>query len=95
MKKRMLSVFMALCVMLTVLPMTALAADGTEPTADSHSESVSYTHLDVYKRQALKQVTHDLHRDGPVGIMTGYEEKFYALGTPICRLEAVSYTHLK
>ena len=29
---------MALCVMLTVLPMTALAADGTEPTADSHSE---------------------------------------------------------
>ncbi|MBS6367419.1 MAG: NADP-dependent isocitrate dehydrogenase [Clostridiales bacterium] len=38
---------------------------------------------------ALKQVTHDLHRDGPVGIMTGYEEKFYALGTPICRLEAV------
>ena len=38
MKKRMLSVFMALCVMLTVLPMTALAADGTEPTADSHSE---------------------------------------------------------
>ena len=38
---------------------------------------------------ALKQVTHDLHRDGPVGILTGYEEKFYALGTPICRLEAV------
>ena len=37
----------------------------------------------------LKNVTHDLHRDGPVGIMTGYEEKFYQLGTPICRLEAV------
>ncbi len=37
----------------------------------------------------LKNVTHDLHRDGPVGIMTGYEEKFYGLGTPICRLEAV------
>ena len=36
----------------------------------------------------LRNVTHDLHRDGPVGIMTGYEEKFYALGTPICRLEA-------
>jgi len=37
---------------------------------------------------ALSNVTHDLHRDGPVGIMTGYEEKFYQLGTPICRLEA-------
>lgn len=37
----------------------------------------------------LKNITHDLHRDGPVGIMTGYEEKFYGLGTPICRLEAV------
>ena len=38
---------------------------------------------------ALKNVTHDLHQNGPVGIMTGYEEKFYQLGTPICRLEAV------
>ena len=37
----------------------------------------------------LKNVTHDRHKDGPVGIMTGYEEKFYQLGTPICRLEAV------
>ena len=37
----------------------------------------------------LRNVTHDLHQNGPVGIMTGYEEKFYALGTPICRLEAV------
>ena len=38
---------------------------------------------------ALSNVTHDLHKDGPVGIMTGYEEKFYGLGTPICRCEAV------
>ncbi len=38
---------------------------------------------------ALKNVTHDLHHDGPVGIMTGYEERFYSQGTPICRLEAV------
>ena len=37
----------------------------------------------------LKNVTHDLHTNGPVGIMTGYEEKFYGLGTPICRCEAV------
>lgn len=37
----------------------------------------------------LKNVTDDLHADGPVGIMTGYEEKFYNLGTPIHRCEAV------
>lgn len=37
----------------------------------------------------LSEVTRDLHRDGIVGIMTGYEEKFHAQGIPICRLEAV------
>ena len=37
----------------------------------------------------LRNVTDDLHANGPVGIMTGYEEKFYALGTPIHRVEAV------
>ena len=37
----------------------------------------------------LKNVTRNLHANGPVGIMTGYEEKFYGLGTPICRCEAV------
>ena len=34
----------------------------------------------------LRNVTDDLHANGPVGIMTGYEEKFYALGTPIHRV---------
>ncbi len=37
----------------------------------------------------VKNVTDDLHRDGPVGVMTGYEEKFYALGTPIHRCEII------
>ena len=37
----------------------------------------------------LSEVTRDLHHDGIVGIMTGYEEKFHAQGIPICRLEAV------
>ena len=40
----------------------------------------------------LRNVTRDLHASGPVGIMTGYEEKFYALGTPINRVEAVVVT---
>lgn len=37
----------------------------------------------------LRQVTQDLHGDGPVGVMTDYEEKFYAQGVKICRLAAV------
>ena len=36
-----------------------------------------------------KNVTDDLHKDGVVGIMTGYEEKFHELGTPIHRCEVV------
>lgn len=36
---------------------------------------------------AVQNVTDDLHANGPVGIMTGYEEKFYQLGTPIHRCE--------
>ena len=33
--------------------------------------------------------TRDLHANGIVGIMTGYEEKFHGLGTPINRCEVV------
>lgn len=43
-------------------------------------------------RLQLQNVTRDLHANGPVGVMTGYEEKFYQLGTPINRLEAVVVT---
>lgn len=35
-----------------------------------------------------EQVTRNLHENGPVGIMTGYEEKFYGQGVPICRCVA-------
>lgn len=37
----------------------------------------------------VKNVTRNLHEHGVVGIMTGYEEKFHALGTPINRCEIV------
>lgn len=37
----------------------------------------------------VKNLTDDLHKDGIVGVMTGYEEKFHALGTPIHRCEVV------
>ena len=36
----------------------------------------------------LTQVTEHLHANGPVGIMTDYEARFYELGTPICRCVA-------
>ena len=42
-----------------------------------------------------KNVTRDLHANGPVGIMTGYEEKFHALGTPINRCEVVTHPILE
>ena len=38
-----------------------------------------------------RNVTRDLHANGPVGIMTGYEEKFYGLGTPINRCEVITH----
>lgn len=38
----------------------------------------------------IHELTRDLHANGPVGIMTGYEEKFYQLGTPINRCELTS-----
>lgn len=47
--------------------------------------------LEEFARCGLetKNVTNDLHKDGIVGIMTGYEEKFHTLGTPINRCECV------
>ena len=37
----------------------------------------------------VKNLTRNLHENGIVGIMTGYEEKFHGLGTPINRCEVV------
>lgn len=37
----------------------------------------------------VNRLTRNLHENGIVGIMTGYEEKFHALGTPINRCEVV------
>ena len=37
----------------------------------------------------IKNLTRNLHENGIVGIMTGYEEKFHTLGTPINRCEVV------
>ena len=47
--------------------------------------------LESFERMGytLKEVTRDLHADGPWGVMTDYEEKFYAQGLPINRCVAV------
>ena len=37
---------------------------------------------------ALSEVTHDLHKDGPVGVMTDYELKFHEQGVSINRCVA-------
>ena len=43
----------------------------------------------------LQAVTNDLHHDGPQGVMTDYEERFYQQGLPINRLEAVKTAEVK
>ena len=40
----------------------------------------------------IRNETWNLHEHGPVGIMTGYEEKFYAMGTPIHRCECIVHS---
>ena len=42
-----------------------------------------------------QNVTRNLHENGIVGIMTGYEEKFHALGTPINRCEIITHPILE
>ena len=37
----------------------------------------------------LREITRDLHADGPAGVMTNYESRFYAEGVPIHRCVAV------
>lgn len=44
---------------------------------------------------ALSQVTRDLHQNGPVGVMTDYEAKFYADGLKINRLVATRTVETK
>lgn len=43
----------------------------------------------------VNAVTNNLHQDGPQGVMTDYEERFYQQGIPINRLEAVKTAAVK
>lgn len=42
------------------------------------------------EKWAISEFTHDLHKNGPVGVMTDYEAKFYAEGLKINRLVATN-----
>ena len=44
---------------------------------------------------AISELTHDLHANGPVGVMTDYEAKFYAEGLKINRLVATRTAETK
>lgn len=44
---------------------------------------------------ALHELTHDLHANGPVGVMTDYEAKFVAEGMKINRVEAEKVSSTK
>ncbi len=47
--------------------------------------------LETFREAGLElaEVTENLHQNGPVGVMTDYELKFYSEGKPICRAVAV------
>ena len=88
-----------------------LRTSGTRASAARHSASpVSYTHLDVYKRQIVEQTIASLHERGLL-ILNEYEEEHATRmfdgkiwltledlrKHPAClwgRKKAVSYTHL-
>lgn len=69
-----------------------LLKDGGEIHFKTDNAGLFPFSLDEFRlcNMALREVTDDLHANGPVGVMTGYEEKFYNLGTPIHRCVAVS-----
>ena len=69
-------------------------ADALAPGGQIHFKTDNRPLFDWSEEQfaaegwALEQVTRDLHRDGPCGVMTDYEQKFYEQGVKINRLEA-------
>ena len=59
-------------------------------------EAVSYTHLDVYKRQDYNRVVKDLNGLSPEQFLTAVSKNFVVeeKGTEVYRPQSVSYTHL-
>lgn len=72
---------------------TRVLADGGEIHFKTDNVKLFEFSLEEFALLGLevRNLTRNLHEHGPVGIMTGYEEKFYALGTPINRCEIVCH----
>lgn len=72
---------------------TRMLADGGEIHFKTDNAKLFEFSLEEFALLGLevRNLTRNLHEHGPVGIMTGYEEKFYALGTPINRCEIVCH----
>ncbi len=72
---------------------TRVLADGGEIHFKTDNPKLFEFSLEEFGALGLevKNKTDDLHAQGVVGILTGYEEKFHALGTPIHRCEVVCH----
>ena len=56
MKNKLISLLLALCLVMALVPMTAFAEENEKSSKISITTAVSYTHLDVYKRQQLSRM---------------------------------------
>ena len=67
-----------------------LAADGEIHFKTDNTPLFDWSALQMDKEGwTIKDFTHDLHGNGPCGVMTDYEAKFYAEGLKINRLRAI------
>ena len=84
-KKRRLTFAGFLAIYANLLPM------GGEIWFKSDNDPLFEWSLEQFESEGweLREVTRDLHANGPVGVMTDYEAKFYDQGVTINRLVAV------
>ena len=86
---------------LTAPSFLRLYADALSPGGQIHFKTDNTPLFDWSVEQmtsegwALSELTHDLHQNGPVGVMTDYEAKFYAEGLKINRLVAAKAAETK
>ena len=68
-----------------------LLAPGGEIWFKTDNDPLFAFSLEQFEQEGweLREVTHDLHANGPVGVMTDYEAKFYDQGITINRCVAV------
>lgn len=90
-KKRRLTFAGFLAIYANLLPM------GGEIWFKSDNDPLFEWSLEQFENEGweLREVTRDLHANGPVGVMTDYEAKFYDQGVTINRLVAIKTEETK